>query len=156
MVYLCAEPCDFRCGDGQCLPRNRVCDRVLDCTDHSDAQNCSSGLEGVVYLQPSDLPLQCPNSDDFPAVCDAPACRAGQCGAGQLCCSSGCGSLTCTTGVPTQPLCRSISRQVGLIGAFRPSCERDGSFSEVQCHGSVMGYGGGQIVHTVPKTAVKL
>ena len=116
-----------------------MCDRLLDCSDHSDAENCSRGLEAVVYLQPSDIPQQCPNTSNFPAVCDADLCRAGECESGELCCSSGCGSMACTAGVPIQPICRSMSRQaqqLGLIGAFQPSCEEDGSFSELQCHGS--------------------
>ncbi len=134
-----AESCNFTCGDGDCIASSRVCDGLLDCSDHSDAENCSRGLDAVVYLQPSDIPRQCPDARNFPAVCDAPVCRPGECPEGQLCCDTGCGSMTCSTGVPSRPICPSMSEQPqlgGLIGAFRPSCAEDGSFSEVQCHGS--------------------
>lgn len=114
-----------------------MCDGVLDCSDHSDAENCSRGLDGAVYLQPSDIPRQCPNVGDIPAVCDAPRCRAGGCQEGEACCDTGCGSMTCTAGVPSTPICLRLREQAtGLIGAFQPSCEEDGSFSEMQCHGS--------------------
>ena len=26
----------FRCNDGQCIPLDKVCDKVVDCTDKSD------------------------------------------------------------------------------------------------------------------------
>lgn len=126
------------CGDGECIASSHVCDRVLDCSDHSDAENCSRVLDAV-YLQPSDIPRQCPDVNNFPTVCHAPPCRPGQCGNGEVCCDNGCGFMTCTAGVPIMPICPTISRKVeqsGLIGAFQPSCEEDGSFSEMQCHGS--------------------
>lgn len=124
------------CGDGQCIERNRVCDSLLDCTDHSDARNCSRGLTGVVYLQPSDIPQQCPNASNLPADCSNTCSQNRDCRGGQLCCDSGCGRSSCLSGVPIQPACRSMARQSGLLGAFQPSCQQDGSFSELQCHGS--------------------
>lgn len=116
-----------------------MCDSILDCADHSDAENCSRGLTAVEYLRPSDIPLQCPNASNLPAVCGTRCTAEGnECRDGQLCCNSGCGRI-CMTGVSQQPLCRVLSRrsqQAGLIGAFQPACELDGSFSELQCHGS--------------------
>jgi hypothetical protein len=110
-----------------------VCDSILDCADHSDASNCSYGLSGSVYLQPSDIPQQCPDAMDLPAVCDG-TCGRG-CGEGEACCTTGCG-MACVATIPVRPLCRSIvrqSRQMQLLGAFVPSCEEDGSFSVQQC-----------------------
>lgn len=139
VTRISAGSCEFKCGDGECITRNRVCDSLLDCSDHSDAGNCSRGLDAVVYLQPSAIPHQCPDTSNSPAVCDGTPCRSGECGGGQMCCDSGCGSTICSDGVPITPACPVMRRQAderGLIGGFRPSCEEDGSFSEVQCHGS--------------------
>ena len=130
---FCPAPCDFRCGDGSCIDSAHVCDSLLDCADHSDAENCSRELTGVVYLQPSDIPQQCPEAINIPATC-GDRCGSG-CREGQACCPTGCG-IACTASIPVRPTCRSIARQVrqsGLLGAFTPSCEEDGSFSERQC-----------------------
>lgn len=130
--------CDFRCGDGHCIDRSYVCDSRLDCTDRSDMQNCSMGLRGVVYLQPSDIPQQCPNANNLPSVCGEHCRTDSECGEGEMCCLSNCGR-SCVKSIPVTPICRSKARQVqqtGLIGAFQPSCQEDGSFSEMQCYGS--------------------
>lgn len=127
------------CGDGDCIDSSRVCDQLPDCTDRSDAQNCSRDLTSVVYLQPSDIPRQCPDANDVPTVCGNSTCsRDADCRDGQACCNSGCDELSfsCTTAIPVRPVCRSLARQRrqdGLLGAFVPSCEEDGSFSEQQC-----------------------
>ena len=123
------------CGDGGCIERDHVCDSILDCADHSDAKNCSRGLTSVVYLQPSDIPQQCPEANDLPSVCTDSCSSNADCRAGEACCRSGCG-MTCVVSLPVRPVCRSIARQrqqAGLLGAFVPSCEEDGSFSEHQC-----------------------
>lgn len=139
VMVIATDSCDFKCGDGHCIDSSHVCDSLLDCADHSDAENCSRGLTAVEYLRPSDIPQQCPNVSNLLAVCGRRCTPGGsECEGGQLCCDTGCDS-TCMTGLPIQPICRTMvrrSQQAGLIGAFEPSCEEDGSFSELQCHGS--------------------
>ncbi len=110
---------------------------MLDCTDHSDMRNCSRDLTGVVYLQESDIPQQCPDSSNLLSICGNTDCQ--ECGSQELCCNTRCGK-TCAQSIPVTPICQSIYRvrqnQSGLIGGFQPTCDEDGSFSEVQCHGS--------------------
>lgn len=37
----CDELREFRCHNGKCIPRNRVCDGVSDCIDgYDEQQNC--------------------------------------------------------------------------------------------------------------------
>lgn len=139
VINFVADSCDFKCGDGHCIANSHVCDSLLDCADHSDADNCTRGLTAVQYLMASDIPLQCPNASNQLAACGH-TCSVGEedCRAGQLCCDTGCGH-TCVAGVPIHPICRTMaqrSQEAGLIGAFQPSCEEDGRFSELQCHGS--------------------
>lgn len=117
------------CGDGSCIEGRQVCDSVLDCTDHSDAENCSRELTGVVYLQPSE---QCPDANDVPAACIGTCTPDTQCSDGLACCETGCGVSSCTATIPVNAACRSIVRQVQL-GAFTPRCAEDGSFAEEQC-----------------------
>ena len=126
-LYLAT--CDFMCGDGNCINEDYVCDSLIDCTDYSDTQNCSIGLTGVVYLQPSDFQRQCPAANNAPAVCGTSCSHDRDCrNPGELCCDSSCGQ-SCTA---FQPICHNMVQS--LLGAFQPSCEDDGSFSEVQCH----------------------
>ena len=35
------SPEQFTCQEGQCIPSNYRCDRVKDCVDNSDENNCS-------------------------------------------------------------------------------------------------------------------
>lgn len=35
--------CEFRCGDGQCVPRSTLCNGREDCRDGSDEANCVGG-----------------------------------------------------------------------------------------------------------------
>lgn len=114
------------CGDGECIEEGHVCDSVIDCTDYSDTQNCSLGLTGVVYL---DFQNQCPTANNVPAVCGTSCSLDRECiNPGELCCDSNCGR-SCTV---SQPTCHNMVQS--LLGAFQPSCEDDGSFSEMQCH----------------------
>lgn len=31
---------EFRCNNGQCIPRREVCDNIYDCADYSDETGC--------------------------------------------------------------------------------------------------------------------
>ena len=137
IIIIILGNCDFMCGDGHCIDASHVCDSVLDCADHSDANNCSQSLSAVQYLQPSDIVRECPRASDL--LCADTTCSGHeQCSEGEMCCATECGN-TCVSGIPQQPLCHAIAQRSqgeGLIGAFQPSCQPDGSFSELQCHGS--------------------
>ena len=89
--------------------------------------------------QTVDAVLVCPASTDLVGTCDERCQDDSQCpGEGQLCCRNGCGS-SCMEGLPASPLCPAIrgsASSPGLLGAFVPQCEADGSFSQIQCHGS--------------------
>ncbi|KAM9848879.1 low-density lipoprotein receptor-related protein 8-like [Aulostomus maculatus] len=41
LLPSCREQLDFRCNDGWCIQRQRVCDQHVDCGDGSDERNCS-------------------------------------------------------------------------------------------------------------------
>lgn len=34
------QPNEATCGNGQCIPKNAVCNNVRDCSDGSDEENC--------------------------------------------------------------------------------------------------------------------
>nr|XP_034181143.1 serine protease nudel [Osmia lignaria] len=71
--------CDgFRCSIGECIPKDRICDGVLDCRDHSDEnpkyceefrKNCENTVEGCNCLKSE---LRCRNGAcvDKSAFCD--------------------------------------------------------------------------------------
>ena len=55
-----------------------------------------------------------------------------------MCCSNGCG-VVCKDSVSPSPLCpavkaKAMNESSGLLGAYIPQCEEDGTFSHVQCH----------------------
>ena len=64
---------------------------------------------------------------------------SGDCEEDSLCCETGCGGLLCNKGVIPSPLCAAVKAKAmnesdGLLGAYIPQCEEDGSFSQTQCH----------------------
>ncbi|XP_038641952.1 kunitz-type protease inhibitor 2 isoform X2 [Scyliorhinus canicula] len=49
----CTRPCsasDFRCGDGCCVSRNRLCDGTSQCSDKSDVRYCKAVHDSYVRL----------------------------------------------------------------------------------------------------------
>lgn len=92
------------------------------------------------YVEP---PLSCPDVEAFGACVIQSECMniesgaTGGCDKGHICCSTGCGIL-CNEGVTPSPLCSAVKAKAenasrGLLGAYIPQCEEDGSFSKVQC-----------------------
>jgi hypothetical protein len=126
--------CEFRCGDNTCVPLSQVCDLVTDCQDGADVRNCSKSFQNAYYLTPEDLPMECPPVADALGVC-VTECNNGHdtCDENEICCENVCGH-TCSQGIPTSPLCPNIHDLKG-IPEFRPSCEADGNFTDVQCLG---------------------
>ena len=109
----------------------------MDCRDGADVRNCTRVFQNVVYFTPEDIPVDCPATGDALGICISECDRNDECSsAGEICCSNRCGR-TCLKGIPLTPLCSSIRGLRDLserLGQFRPSCDTDGSFSEVQCH----------------------
>ena len=109
----------------------------MDCRDASDEADCTSDVDFENTYYPEQLPTRCPNSTGLIGVCSEDCSSDDPCDDDNLlCCSNGCGH-SCMVGQTVAPLCPALARQqYGAIGAFVPQCERDGSFSEVQCWGS--------------------
>lgn len=114
------------------------CSADSDCSD--EARCCPNGC-GRTCTNPITIPyhspaLICPElPEDTIGICSE---ECNNCREGELCCSNGCGHA-CTLGVSPTPLCSSVRESVlnsSLIGSFAPQCEKDGSFSSVQCHSS--------------------
>ncbi len=99
---------------------------------------------GNPYVTP---PISCPDSNEsmlgacvITSDClDVGLGSTENCNEGSLCCETGCGGLLCNEGVHPSPLCSAVQAKVtnesnGLLGAYIPQCEEDGSFSSPQCH----------------------
>ncbi len=123
------------CGNGNCIRRSQVCDRVLDCRDGSDETSCNTTpFTGVVNLTP-DLAIECPDQGN--TYCTRSRnCEANrECSNGTICCDTQCRGKTCMRGNPLGCVgIRHKQRQSGLLGAFVPVCQDDGSFNVTQCH----------------------
>ncbi len=37
------EISEYRCADGTCIPEMRICDRLVDCLDGADEEQCENG-----------------------------------------------------------------------------------------------------------------
>lgn len=119
MVGTCAEECR---GDEDCTAPFKC---------------CSNGC-GHVCTQPTLTPYYPPPyechapNNDVAGICVEDCNNNTLCPSGYQCCSNGCGH-TCVS------LCNLIEFKLAnqtLLGAYQPQCEDEGSFSEVQCHGS--------------------
>ena len=122
-----------------------ACDELCSMDDDcSSAELCCSNGCGHSCVESAPLPyysppMSCPAIDPlFGIFCTLNFGCEGhdECGSGELCCPTGCGSACKTAVVPT-PLCTEVNAQAsssGLLGAFVPQCDSQGNFSLVQCH----------------------
>ena len=103
------------------------------CCSNGCGHSCAKALV-IPYHNP---PLRCPAASV--SQCTTSCQANANCSSGEMCCPmSGCGTI-CVRGETPTPLCPVVRDQVSnatLIGAYLPSCEADGSFTPVQCHGS--------------------
>jgi len=117
---------------------------VEECSTHSECPEhtrcCSNGC-GHVCVAPVVIPYHspmhvCPEvPEDTSGICVE---QCDNCSVTELCCSNGCGHV-CMASVVSDTPCTVLRENVmatGLIGAYIPQCEEDGSFSSVQCHSS--------------------
>lgn len=124
-IGTCEEAC---AGDDECSSSQLCCSNGCG---HSCAETTS-----LPYYSP---PMSCPAIDPlFDIFCTLDfGCQShDECGSGELCCPTGCGSI-CKTAVTPTPLCTEVNAQAsssGLLGAFVPECDSQGNFSLVQCH----------------------
>lgn len=89
-----------------------------------------------MYLPRQAIPVVCPKQNDLLGICSNECDSDSGCDNGEICCSNGCGR-TCMVGTQGNSLCLSLLRQgenQRLPVNFRPSCDDDGDFTEVQCH----------------------
>ena len=51
----------FSCGDGKCIPRRKVCDRVRNCHNGLDERRCRRGivLNTITYILKKRLEIRC-------------------------------------------------------------------------------------------------
>ena len=124
-IGTCEESCtaDKNCSSGKLCCSNGC--------GHSCVETTS-----LPYYSP---PMSCPAIDPlFGIICTLNlGCKGhDECGSGELCCPTGCGSICKTAVIPT-PLCTEVYAQAsssGLLGTFIPKCDSQGNFSLVQCH----------------------
>ena len=110
------------------------CSQGEKCCSNGCGHACTKALV-VPYHNP---PLRCPAASV--SQCTTTTCLTNaNCSSGEMCCpTSSCGT-TCLRGETPTPLCPIVRDQVSnttLIGAYLPTCEADGSFTPIQCHGS--------------------
>lgn len=141
--YLCPRvdetiieesPCPAECyGDSQCSGDDSELNNTLCCPTSNCGRQCMRGVSIPYHPQP---PV-CPELDsDIVGACTEFCSSDSDCSeTNQICCSNGCGH-GCVTVSPT---CRRILESRNgtfLIGEYRPQCDDDGMFTQIQCHGS--------------------
>ena len=89
----------------------------------------------IPYVPP---PMECPEQDSLPGICDLPSCMHTGCEDDQKCCVNPCGSTICVPAIPPPKPCLAAKETLGDspgLGAYVPQCnDSDGSFQRLQCH----------------------
>ena len=137
--YTTKETCPvFADGIGTCeesCTTDDNCSSSQLCCSNGCGHSCAE-TTSLPYYSP---PMSCPGIDPlFGIFCTLDfGCKGhDQCGSGELCCPTGCGSI-CKTAVIPMPLCTEVNAQASssaLLGTFVPECDSQGNFSLVQCH----------------------
>ena len=124
------------------------------CSLHSEcphSQKCCYNGCGHTCQSPVTIPYvllseatSCPSPNEVPCLRQEGtmgSCRDPQfaCNEGEICCDNGCSSAVCLSLSNLTP-CYTAKRVLlgnstaPLLGAYRPRCESDGRFKEIQCH----------------------
>ena len=120
---ICIEECsvDVECDDGH------------KCCSNGCGHSCVKGVP-VPYSEP---PLQCPSY--IPSTnCTKNCHNDSSCDERELCCSTGW-CMACVEGEVPAPLCSAV-REAAISNpalVYTPQCEKDGSFTPVQCYASI-------------------
>ena len=88
-------------------------------------------------MTPESIPSTCPSISDSLGTCVNECTSNSNCTNRTICCSNGCGR-SCVPGILTRSICQSIVYQSDQNHSdiYRPQCEEDGTFSQVQCDNS--------------------
>lgn len=47
----------FLCTNGECIPKEWICDNLKDCTDGSDEDHCVEGLNNILFRNKSNAQI---------------------------------------------------------------------------------------------------
>lgn len=148
-MFLAAENVFYSCPAIREGEEAGIC--VAECTKDSECLSetkcCYTGC-GYSCMTPetiSYVPLpfleECPDSSDVPCALTGGSCADTKFNCDEeksLCCENDCASAVCVSRVGPAP-CR-IARKIvkenneTMLGSYRPQCDFDGHFREIQCH----------------------